>query len=65
MSLGLTYVALSRLRNFKDFLIKPFSLERLKKLSKSKSLEPRLAEEIRLDALIKSTFDKYFYILYF
>jgi len=33
-TLGLTFVALSRLCNYKDFLIQPFSLERLKKISK-------------------------------
>ena len=62
MSLGLTYVALSRLKNFKDFLIKPFSLERLKKLSQSKSLKPRLDEELRVDVLIKETYDKYYHL---
>jgi hypothetical protein len=62
MSLGLTYVALSRLKNFKDFLIKPFSLERLKKLSQSKSLKPRLDEELRLDVLIKETYDRYYHL---
>ena len=59
MSLGLTYVALSRLKLFKNFLIMPFNLERLQKLSKSKSLGPRLEEEKRLDFLIESTFNKY------
>jgi hypothetical protein len=52
MSLGLTNVALSRLKNFHNFLNMPFSLERLQKLSKSKSNIPRLEEEIRLDSLI-------------
>ena len=63
MSLGLTYVALSRLKNFKDFLIKPFSLERIQKLSKSKSLKPRLEEENRLDLLIKNTLEKFFNVV--
>jgi hypothetical protein len=62
MSLGLSYVALSRLKNFKDFLIKPFSLESLKKLSQSKSLKPRLDEELRLDVLIKETNDRYYHL---
>jgi hypothetical protein len=62
MSLGLTYVALSRIKNFKDFLIKPFSLERIKKLSQSKSLKPRLDEELRVDVLIKETYDKYYHL---
>ena len=59
MSLGLTYVALSRLKNFHNFLIMPFSLERLQKLSKSKSLIPRLEEEIRLDSLNQNTLTNY------
>ena len=63
MSLGLTYVALSRLKNFKDFLIKPFSLERIQMLSKSKSLKPRLEEENRLDLLIKNTLEKFFNVV--
>ena len=63
MSLGLTYVALSRLKNFKDFLIKPFSLERLQKLSNSKALKPRLDEEKRLDLLIQNTLDKFHNLL--
>jgi hypothetical protein len=48
MSLELTYVALSRLKNFKDFLIKPFTNERSQKLSQSKSLKARLDEGLRL-----------------
>ena len=59
MSLGLTYVSLSRLKNFHNFLIMPFSLERLQKFSKSKSLLPRLEEEIRLDSLNQNTLTNY------
>ena len=63
MSLGLTYVALSRLKNFHDFLIMPFALERLQKLNKSKSLVPRLEEEKRLELLTQNTLKKYFNII--
>jgi hypothetical protein len=31
-SLGLTFVALSRVKSYKDFLIEPFTLERLEKI---------------------------------
>ena len=59
-TLGLTYVALSRLRNFNDFLIMPFSLERLQKLSNSKCLQPRLFEETRINDLAKSTYNTFY-----
>ena len=36
-TLGLTFVALSRLCNYKDFIIQPFTLDRLKKISKGKN----------------------------
>ena len=59
-SLGLMYVALSRLKCFKDFLIQPFTLERLQKLSKSTSLKPRQNEELRIKNIIKKTLDDHF-----
>ena len=34
---GLTFVALSRLCNYKDFITQPFTLDRLKKISKGKN----------------------------
>ena len=55
MSLGLTFVALSRMKNINDFILKPFPLERLQKISKSISLPPRLSEEIRLNKLTVET----------
>ena len=54
------YVALSRLKCFKDFLIQPFTLERLQKLSKSTSLKPRQNEELRIKNIIKKTLDDHF-----
>jgi ATP-dependent exoDNAse (exonuclease V) alpha subunit len=62
-TLGLTYVALSRLRHFNDFLIMPFPLERLEKLSSSKSLQPRLLEEARMNVIIDNTYCKFFNLL--
>ena len=51
------FVALSRVKNYKDFLIEPLSLDRLAKISKSLSLKPRLEEEKRVDIIIKNTLD--------
>lgn len=62
-TLGLTYVAFSRIRHFNDFLVKPFSLERLQKLSLSKSLQPRLNEEARLNKIIETTYDEYQHLI--
>ena len=53
------FVALSRVKNYKDFLIEPLSLDRLAKISKSLSLKPRLEEEKRVDIIIKNTLDLY------
>ena len=50
-SLGLTSVALSRVKNYKDFLIEPFCRDRFKKISKTSSLFPRLEEENRINLL--------------
>ena len=40
-------------KNFKDFLIMLFSLERLEKLNSSSYLQPRLHEEARIKNLTK------------
>ena len=58
-SLGLTFVALSRVKNYKDFLIEPFTLDRLQKISKSVSLQPRLNEEKRLCIIANNTINLY------
>jgi hypothetical protein len=50
--LGLTFVALSRIRLINEFLLQPFTFERLQKIANSESLGPRLKEEARLDQLI-------------
>jgi len=58
-SLGLTFVALSRVKNYKDFLIEPFSLDRLKNISKSISLKPRQDEEKKIEIICKKTSEIY------
>jgi len=45
---GLTYVALSRVRNLKDMIIQQYPFERKGNISKSKALSFRKAEENRL-----------------
>jgi hypothetical protein len=57
-SLGLTFVALSRVKKFTDFLIEPFSLQQLQKLSQSKLLKPRLDDK-RLKLLFQKTLEFY------
>ncbi|CAF0886973.1 unnamed protein product [Brachionus calyciflorus] len=54
-SLGLTFVALSRLKNINDFIIVPFPYDRLTKIKNSINLIPRLNEEKRLNELIEKT----------
>jgi ATP-dependent DNA helicase PIF1 len=54
-SLGLTFVALSRVKNYKDFLIEAFCRDRLEKISQSSSLGPRLKEEARIEKILSNT----------
>ena len=58
-SLGLAFVALSRVKNHKDFLIQPFPLERLTKIKKSSSLEPRINEETRIEKIVQKTLEEF------
>ena len=53
--LGLTYVALSRVRSLDDLFIEPFSFDRLQLVKKSKNFNNRQEEEERLDELDKIT----------
>ena len=48
---GLTYVALSRVRNLKDMIIQPFPFERIGNINKSKAFSFRKEEENRLHTL--------------
>ena len=58
-SLGLTFVALSRLKKITDLLLNPIPFERLTNISKSKSLGPRIIEENRLERLIKDNLENF------
>jgi ATP-dependent exoDNAse (exonuclease V) alpha subunit len=62
-TLGLTFVALSRLSNYKDFLIYPFTLDRLIKISESTCLKPRLDEEKRIKDMEIKTRNLYRHLL--
>ena len=51
-SCGISFVAVSRIRNIKDiFFHPPFDYERLRKISLSKNLKDRISEERRLNTI--------------
>ena len=52
---GITYVALSRVRNLDDCLIQSFDFQRIAHLNKSKTYKRRLIEDRRLAKLAKRT----------
>jgi len=54
-SLGLSYVALSRVRNLKDMIVEPLTFDRLKAIGKAKNFEIRKQEESRLIDLANKT----------
>ena len=58
-TLGITFVALSRVKNVKDFLIHPFPLDRLTKILNSKMLEIRVNVEKRIYQIVNKTHEKY------
>jgi ATP-dependent DNA helicase PIF1 len=62
-SLGLAYVALSRVKSYKDFLIKAFPLDRLIKIKESVLLKPRINEEQRINRIINYTLDKFSFLI--
>lgn len=51
-ALGMTYVALSRVRSIQGLFLEPFSFERLKKINDKKGLTEKRLELQRLEALI-------------
>ncbi len=51
-AVGLSFVAVSRVRALNDLLFRPFSFERLQRIKKSKRLQDRKDEEKRLAFLI-------------
>lgn len=54
-SLGMTYVALSRVKKIEDLIVDPMTMDRLQAHKKSCNLKYRLQEEERLDDLAKET----------
>lgn len=52
---GMTYVALSRVRNLSDLVVEPMTLERLQAPKKSPNLHFRIMEEQRLNKISKTT----------
>jgi ATP-dependent DNA helicase PIF1 len=56
---GLTFVALSRLRQLNDILIQPMAYQRLHSISKSKQLQSRITEEEKLQTFHAKTFSEY------
>lgn len=56
---GMTYVALSRVRNLSDLVLKPLTFERLQAAKKSPNLQYRISEEHRLDRLSQTTLLKF------
>ena len=58
-TLGMSYVALSRVKNFSDFLIEPFPLDRFLKIKQSSALNERTTEENRINTIISQTFNQF------
>ena len=56
-------MALSRLKNYKDFLIQPFTLERLQSISRSTCLKPRIDEEKRLKEMSVKTLRNFSHLI--
>ena len=54
-TLGITYVAISRVRNISSLVIEPMTFERLQKIRNSELLKYRLKEEQRLKQLSDKT----------
>ena len=55
--LGVTYVALSRLKNIKDLLLFPLTYDRLEKIGRSKGMLGRLKEADRINKLAQQTIE--------
>ena len=58
-TLGITYVAISRVRNFSSLVIEPITLDRLQNIKNCELLKYRLKEEERLTQLSVKTTLKY------
>ena len=59
-TLGITYVALSRVKKIQDMVIEPVTLERLQAVKKLTNFKFRLEEEKRLDLLANETLKSHF-----
>ena len=58
---GITSVALSRVRNLKDLILKPMTFERLSAIKKCYNYKYKVKEEERLQALAELTMNRYNY----
>ena len=56
---GLAYVAFSRMQELDSFVVKPFSMDRLRNISKVKQYIYRIKEEERLKNLGVHTLEKF------
>ena len=59
-TLGITYVALSRVKKIQDMVIEPVTLERLQAVKKLTNFKFRLEEEKGLDLLANETLNSHF-----
>ena len=57
-TVGMTYVALSRVKKLEDLIVEPMTLERLQASKKSTDLKYRLQEEERLNTIAKKTMNR-------
>jgi ATP-dependent DNA helicase PIF1 len=62
-TLGMSYVALSRVKNFSDFLIEPFPLDRFLKIKQSSALNERTTEENRINTIISQTLNQFDFLM--
>ena len=58
-SLGISFVALSRVKHYSDVIIKPFTLDRLTKIKNSTVLKSRQDEEKRISVMVKKTLETF------
>ena len=63
-TLGIIYVALSRVKKIQDLVIEPVTLERLQAVKKLTNFKFRLEEEKRLDLLANETLKLHFTMSY-
>ena len=62
-SLDMSFVAFSRVKNYKDYLVEPFSLERFLKIKESSTLQARNVEENRINIILDETLTRLNYLL--